>query len=241
MLSELDLSQEVAWYYRQHAQKAVAALNRRNLTAFYVDTRQEALAKVMGLIPKGATVVCGDSVTLQEVGVIDALTGSEDYAFLNPFARDGEGNLLVKGQERLDMEGKAFTAEVFLCGINAVTLDGRIVNVDGAGNRVAPTIFGPKRVIMVAGANKVVQDLEDARRRVREVAAPINARRHYLKHHMESFSRLPCFHTGLCADCVTPERMCCYTVIIEGQRSPHTIPDYLPRIHVVLVGEKLGI
>ena len=94
---------------------------------------------------------------------------------------------------------------------------------------------------MVAGANKVVKDLEDARRRIREVAAPINARRHYVKHHMDSFGRLPCFQTGQCADCLTPERICCYTVIIEGQRSPHSVSDYLPRIHVVLVGEKLGI
>ena len=241
VISEVDLVQEEGWYHAHLAQKAVRALKRRNLTAFYAPHRQEALAKVMELIPKGATVVCGDSVTLHEVGVFEALTGSGDYNFLNPFARDAEGNLLVKGQERLDMERKAFTADVFLCGINALTLDGRIVNVDGAGNRVAPTIFGPKRVIMVTGANKVVKNLEEAMRRVHEVAAPINARRHYMKHHMEDMARLPCYQSGLCVDCLTPERICCFTVTIEGQRAPNSVPDYLPRIHVVVVGEKLGI
>ena len=114
--------------------------------------------------------------------------------------------------------------------MNAITLDGRIVNVDGFGNRVAATIFGPRRVILVAGVNKLVANAEVAIERIRKVAAPRNSRRHKLEHGMEI--DLPCADSGECIEC-DDCRAWSFTVIIERQM--------YPRIEVVLVGERLGL
>ena len=130
----------------------------------------------------------------------------------------------------------AFSADIFLVGSNAVTLDGKLVNTDGRGNRVAPLIYGPDKVIVVAGANKLVNDLEEAFQRIRQIAAPVNARRHYLKHHNPHFAELPCARTGQCADCNLDWRICHYTVIIDGAMLWEK-----GRINLVLVGEELGI
>jgi hypothetical protein len=89
--------------------------------------------------------------------------------------------------------------------------------------------------------NKIERNLEEALKRVKEKAAPINAKRHFLKHNDQRFADLPCTKTGTCADCNHPERICNYTVIIEGEREPANVSGYVPRMHVILVGEKLGI
>ncbi|MFH0738183.1 MAG: LUD domain-containing protein [Candidatus Micrarchaeota archaeon] len=120
--------------------------------------------------------------------------------------------------------------------VNAITLDGKIVSTDGLGNRVAPVIFGPEKVILVIGANKIVKDVDQALQRIREIAAPINAKRHALKHHRPEFDNLPCARTGICVDCNHDWRICHYTVIIEGSMVREE-----GRINVVLVGEELGI
>jgi hypothetical protein len=104
-------------------------------------------------------------------------------------------------------------------------LDGRLVNLDGSGNRVAAMTFGPKKVILVVGMNKVAPDLESAMARVKHYAAPVNALRIGFK--------TPCAETGLCSDCKSPQRICNMWSIIEG----HTVKG---RIHVKLVGENLG-
>ena len=100
-----------------------------------------------------------------------------------------------------------------------------LVNLDGTGNRVAAMIFGPKKVILAVGMNKVVTDLEAARERIKRYAAPVNARRVGYK--------TPCAQTGVCSDCSSPQRICNAWSIIEGQPVPG-------RIHVVLIGEDLG-
>jgi hypothetical protein len=108
---------------------------------------------------------------------------------------------------------------------NAITLDGRLVNLDGMGNRVAAMAFGPKKVILLVGMNKVVPDLESAMARVKHYAAPVNNIRLAYKN--------PCTETGLCSDCKTPQRICNMWSIIEG----HMIQN---RVHVKLIGESLG-
>jgi hypothetical protein len=110
------------------------------------------------------------------------------------------------------------------------------VSTDAVGNRVAPVIFGPEKVILVIGANKIVKDTDEAYRRIHETAAPINAKRHALKHHRTEFGKLPCVVTGNCTDCNDDWRICRFTVIIEGSMFPQK-----DRINVVLVGEELGI
>jgi hypothetical protein len=110
------------------------------------------------------------------------------------------------------------------------------VSTDAVGNRVAPVIFGPEKVVLVIGANKIVKDSESAYLRIHETAAPINAKRHAIKHHRPEFGKLPCVVTGNCTDCNSDWRICRYTVIIEGSLLPQK-----GRINVVLVGDELGI
>ena len=188
---------------------------------------------VLELIPKGATVGWGDSVTLHQIGVITELQKSEDYKIFNPFQRSEDGSLAVKGGERLSLMRKAMAADVFLSSMNAITI--------ATGNRVVPIIFGPRKVIIVVGANKIAKNLKEAMCRVKNVAAPINAKRHLNKHKSHRFSDLPCVKTGTCVDCLHPDRICRYTIIIDGERQPGAITDYIPRIHLIIVGKELGI
>jgi len=134
------------------------------------------------------------------------------------------------------LQRQAFLADIFLTGTNAITLDGKLVNVDGNGNRVAPAIFGPDKVIVVAGVNKIVRNVDEAIKRINEIAAPLNARRHFVKHQRAEFGTLPCVRTGTCVDCAHELRICRYTVIIAG-----TSTRDKGRINVVLVGEELGL
>ncbi len=107
---------------------------------------------------------------------------------------------------------RAATADVFLTGVNAITEDGKLINTDAIGNRAGGLLFGPRKVIVVCGANKIVPDVEAGLKRIRKVAAPINARRHYEKHGSE---QLPCAVTGECVDCHHPWRICNFTVVVE--------------------------
>ena len=124
---------------------------------------------------------------------------------------------------------EAHNADVYLCSSNAVTEDGKLVNIDSTGNRVASMIFGPKKVIVVAGKNKIVKDVGEALRRLKKVAAPMNARRHNLV-------ELPCVATGACTDCDSPNRICRVITIME--KAPNRVRQ--PNLTVVLVAEKLG-
>ncbi len=241
MVDETELSQEKSWWYETLGQQVVASLQRRNITAFYVPTGRDAFKKVLELIPEGATVGWGDSTTIYQIGVFDELTRTRPGKVFDSFARKSDGSHTLSPPERLDVQRKAATADVFLAGVNAVTIDGRLVSTDMTGNRVAPTIFGPKKVIMVAGANKIVNSLDEALQRVKQ-AAIINIRRHVLKHGEARFADLPCTKKGVCVDCVHPQRLCHYTVIIEGEAGYHrTVSGDPHRIHVIIVGEELGI
>lgn len=236
MIDERDVSEERKWFYQEQARVAVTNLQRRNTNAQYVSSRQEALSTVLEMIPEGTTVTCGDSVSLDQVGIIPELRKRNQNNILNPMERDSDGSFLVTGEQRLKMQRQAFSSDIFLTGTNAVTLDGKLVNTDYSGNRVAPMIFGPDKVIVVVGANKIVKDVNEAMERIRKVAAPMNAKRHYLKHHNEAFGNLPCAKTGICVDCNHDSRICRYTVIIEG-----SMAQKKERINVVLVGEELGL
>ena len=170
----------------------------------------------MGMIHEGATVVRGDSVTLEQIGVIEELRKRKQYKFINPMARTAEGLFVVDEETRMRQQREAFFADIFLTGTHAVTLDGKLDNIDGFGNRVAAMIFGPEKVIVVTGANKIVKDVNEAIERVRQIAAPLNAQRHYMKHQWPALGDLPCVRTGICVDCNHEWRICHITVIIEG-------------------------
>lgn len=211
---------------RKQIQELIKKLGENNISAFYVNNRGQALEKVMSMIPGGSVVGLGDSLTLRQIGVVDVLEQG-NYTFLNPW-KPG-----ISVEVSIEIKKRALTSDVFVTGTNALTLDGKIVNVDGHGNRVAAMLFGPNKVIIVVGVNKVVKNLDEALKRIREKAAPANVKRH------SEFNPMPpCGITGLCSDCSSPWRICNKTVIIERQYDNN---KYKPIITVVIVGEELGI
>jgi len=125
-------------------------------------------------------------------------------------------------------------ADILIIGANAITMKGEIVSTDGAGNRVAGMIFGPRKVIIIVGKNKLVQTAEEGIKRNRNIAAPLNYLRHNLKHH-SSYDN-PCLKTGYCIDCDHPRRACLNTVIISG-----AVEANKDRIHLLFVNENLGL
>ncbi|MBN1191460.1 MAG: lactate utilization protein [Dehalococcoidales bacterium] len=236
MIDETDISREKQYYNKQRALTVIKNLQKKHINGFYVPGRKEALAVVMDMIPPGALVARGDSMTVEQVGIIDDIIRRDRNRLIDVFHRRSEHSSTFKTEDVLSIERETFSADVFITGSNAITLDGKIVNVDGMGNRVAPMIFGPKKVILVLGTNKIVSGEEEARRRIRDIAAPLNAIRHYTKHRIEVLGKLPCVQTGRCVDCSSEARICRYTVIIDGEDALHA-----GRINVVLVDEELGI
>ena len=210
----------------RETQTVIARLRRNNISALYVADRDQALVTALSMIPEGAVVGFGDSLTLRQIGLVDALTAG-NYAFLDPWA---PGTTV---EENIRLKKRALTADVFVTGTNALTLDGKLVNVDGHGNRVAAMLFGPDKVIVVVGMNKIVANLDAALRRIRTRAAPLNVQRH------PGFDPMPpCGATGECSDCASPWRICNKTVIIEREYSNNR---YAPVMTVVVVGEELGL
>jgi hypothetical protein len=235
MIEECDLSQEKKLYYEVRAALVIKNLQRRNMNGLYVLHREEALRAVLEMIPPGSVVGRGDSVTLFEMGIIPALVERGQNKLINPFEKDEKG-YFPDTPRRRELQRKALLTDVFLTSTNAITLDGKLVNIDGAGNRVAAMVFGPKKVIVVAGMNKVVKDAEEGLDRIHSLCTPMTAIRHRLKHGSDGCDDVPCAKTGRCADCHHEWRACSYTVIIEG-----AMPPEKGRINVVLVGEQMGI
>jgi L-lactate utilization protein LutB len=212
------------WLIAELAKKAAEALKANGFDAVYVPNAEAARAAVLERIPKGANVGFGGSMTLQEIGLIAALEAA-GLDLINP-----PNKRLPDDKEQRDaVRRRAAQADVCLASANAVTLDGEIVSTDGTGNRIVTYIFGPRQTILVVGANKVVADVYEAQQRIRQVAAPANARR-------LDKNRAPCFTTGICDDaaCTSPDRICNATVIL------HKRPDGIQRFSVILVGEELG-
>jgi L-lactate utilization protein LutB len=215
------LTDERKWWYRQRAGIAVEALRRNRFEAEFCEDRAAALDHILKMVPTGAVVGFGDSLTLREIGLFDALE-SHGCRLVNPPAVQN----LLSPDEKRKLRFDCFTSDVYLCGANAITLDGKVVNVDGIGNRVAPTIFGPPKVIIVAGANKLVADLDAALARIKDEAAPLHAFRDGYK--------TPCSQTGTCHDCHGATWMCRATVILNG-------PTKQTSTAIVLIGEHLGL
>ena len=237
MIDETDISQEKEWFYEERARTVIKNLQKGNISGQYVPSREEALTAILGMIPSGAVVARADSISLDQVGIIPELIKHNQNRLIDPLERDTDGfYIIAEKEQRWRIAREVFSADIFLVGTNAITLDGKLVNIDGWGNRISAMIFGPEKVIVVVGVNKIVKDVNEALERIHQFAAPINAKRHYLKHHREEFSDLPCVRTGRCIDCNHTARICRYTVIIEGVASGEK-----GRINVVLVGEELGI
>ena len=201
------------------AVKIIKNLEKRRMTGSYTADAAQAKAEIVDMIPHGATVFRCGSMTAVGMGLWEAIAVLPEVKLLDPYQTD------LSPEQGLELRRQGLTADVMIASTNAITLDGRLVNLDGMGNRVAAMAFGPKKVILAVGMNKVAPDLETAVSRVKHYAAPINNIRYGLKN--------PCVETGLCSDCRAPQRICNMWSTIEG----HMIKD---RIHVKLIGENLG-
>ena len=192
--------------YDKAGPRVAEALNKRYFEAYYCSDREEGLKKVLELIPGEHTVSWGGTMTVDELGIKDALRRRGQAVIDRDTARDP--------RERGQMLKQALTCDTFLMSANGISADGQLVNIDGTGNRVA-------------GMNKVAGDLDGAVRRAREQAAPANAQR---------FAGIatPCAATGQCADCKSPDTICCQFVTTRICRPAG-------RIKVVLIGDDLGL
>lgn len=204
-------------YYEKRGQILLKNLHSRHFEAYYCPDKTSALEKALELIPKGASVGWGGALSAQQIGLMDALNAG-DYRAID---RDKT----TSPEERAQAMKQCLLADVFVTGANALSLDGQMVNIDGMGNRVAAIVYGPESVIVVAGMNKVVDTLEDALRRARTVAAPMNKQRFP--------NQTPCEVTGTCADCKS-DGCICNQILITRNCKPEG------RIKFILVGEELG-
>lgn len=204
-------------YYELKAQSLIKNLHARHFDAYYCSTAQEGMEKALSLIPKGATVGWGGAATAQQIGLLNAIHNG-DYTAID---RD----LCPTPEEKAKAARDCLDADVFITGANAISLDGQMVNIDGNGNRVAAVIYGPKSVIVVAGMNKVAENLDGAIQRARTVAAPINAQRFG--------GDKPCIHLGVCGDCKAVDCICNHIVVTRHCRPAG-------RIKFVIIGEDLG-
>ena len=194
----------------------MTALEKNGFQTFFVPTKDKALDKVLSFIPSNANVGIGGSVTLREINLIEALTARGNTVFEHWSQPEENVTSIMR---------KQLNSDVFVASSNAVTEDGKLVNIDKAGNRVAAMIFGPKNVILVIGINKIVKDLEEGMRRLRNIAAPMNAKRRG--------DKTPCATTGICTDCETSDRVCRIITIMEKKPSRTDMT-------LILVGEELG-
>ena len=196
------------------AKKVIKGLGTRNMTGYWAESREDALKIALSLIPEGASVTMGGAMSAHEIGLVSAVKDG-NYNFIDRDAMTDKRAAMLA----------AYDADVFLAGCNAVTEDGILVNIDGNANRVSAIAQGPKKVIFIVGMNKITPDLDSAMKRARNVAAPINAQRFGLS--------TPCSVTGACADCKSPDTICCQFLITRYSR-------HKDRIHLILVDDNLG-
>lgn len=201
----------------KQAKSIMEKIEKRNMTAHYCKTKEECAELVLSLIKEGSSVTWGGTMSLKECAIDEKLREKGTYEIIDraSYAAD----------EMKEYYKKAFSADCYIMGTNAITLDGELMNIDGNGNRVASLIFGPEKVIVLAGMNKVVADIEEAYDRVRNIASPPNTIR------LEK--NTPCANTGRCGDCMSPDCICNQIVITRRSREKD-------RIHVILVNDNLG-
>lgn len=194
-------------------ERIIQNLRKRNMEGYYCETAEDARDKIRSLIGENAVVSWGGSVTLDQLDIKKEFSNVIDATAAPP-------------EKMYEERRKTLTADVYLTSTNAITMEGELVNIDGVGNRVAAMCFGPEKVIVVAGANKIAEDEAAAIARIKTDACPPNC--------LRLGKKTPCALTGKCGQCLTPgQTICSYTVTTRF----NSIPD---RMHVILVNEVLG-
>lgn len=196
------------------ANKIIKGLEARNMRGYYAKTKEEALKLALELIPEGATVSNGGSFSIEEIGLKDAIKNG-NYNYLD---RDA-------ATDKRAIELASYDADVYMGSVNAISEDGVLVNIDGNSNRVSAYAYGPKKLVLIVGMNKIAPDADAAMKRARSEAAPANVQRFGLE--------VPCAKTGSCMDCMSPSTICCQFLVTRFSR-------HKDRIHVILVNDVLG-
>ena len=199
-------------------------LSANNFDAKYAETVEAARDSILTAVSKNAVVGIGDSATVRQMGILEELE-SKRCRVLNPFSRELTTDS-TKTRVRDDISRQIFSCDVLVVGTNAVTVDGKLVNIDAVGNRVAAMIFGPRKVFVVVGRNKIVKNVEEAVSRIKNVIAPIHAR-------VKGFTT-PCAKTGKCVDCNSVKRICSVTTVMEKR-------PWRTDVTVILVNDDLGL
>ncbi|MGL6106907.1 lactate utilization protein [Romboutsia sp.] len=206
------------WVEDKKIERTIKALENNNMNGYLVNNKEELLEKIQELINDEDVVSCGGSMTLFETGVIDFLRCGK-YKFLDRY----EANITPADMKAIYR--KTFSADAYFTSTNAITESGELYNVDGNGNRVAAMLYGPDKVIVIVGTNKIVNTIDDAVNRNKYICAPANAKR--------LSTKTPCETTGICMDCNSQDRICCEYTVIKRQRISN-------RIHVIFMKENLG-
>lgn len=207
-------------YVRKKIGSVLDGLKKKKFEAHFFETMEEAKRFILGQIKPGETVGIGGSVTLrEEFKIVPEIRKKGNTVYDHWEANDDP-------VRRMELKRSHRNVDVFLSSINAIAADGTIVNLDGGGNRVASLCSGPKRVIAVAGANKLVDSLDDAIYRTRNRAAALRA--------LRSNYKTPCVATGVCSDCDSPQRICSALLILLKR------PADIDQFTVILVNEEMG-
>jgi hypothetical protein len=205
-------------------EEALRNLRANGFDALPAENRDVAKQIILASISKDAMVGVADSATVRQTGIVEEME-KKGIRVLNPFSKNLTTNQ-AKTTVRDDISRQIFSCDLFVSGTNAVTTDGKLVNVDAVGNRVASMVFGPRKVFVIAGKNKVVKDVDEALHRIKNLIAPFHAR-------TKGFAT-PCARTGRCNDCSAPKRICSVTSIIEKK-------PWRTEMTIVLVNEDLGL
>ena len=204
-------------YYKKLADTVIKGFTKRHIEGHYCDSIAEAKELAMSLVASGSTAAWGGSVTLDEIGILDALRSREDITLY-------DRTKATSPEETKKIFHDSLSCDYYFMSSNAITQDGELINIDGTGNRVAALIYGPENVIILAGMNKIVKNVEDGIGRSRDVAASQNC--------IRLNKNTPCSINGVCGNCLA-DTICDQIVITRASRIPN-------RIKVILVGEALG-
>lgn len=204
-------------YYRNLSNTVLKGFQKRFIEGYYCESIEEARALALSMIPDGSSASFGGSATLSETGILEALRARENITLYDRDKANGPA-------EVKQIMHNALSCDYYLMSSNAITADGELVNIDGNGNRVAALIYGPENVVIIAGMNKIVKNVEEGISRTRNVASPQNC--------IRLNKNTPCATNGVCANCLA-DTICDQIVITRASRIPN-------RIKVILVGEELG-
>lgn len=212
------MNENVQWVNEKRIEKTINNLEKNNIKGYYAKNNDELISIIKDIAKEGELVSVGGSETLFETNIIELL-------------RSGRYNFLDRYKENLTPEDiteifrKSFYADTYFSSANAITEEGEIFNVDGRGNRVAAILYGPEKVILVVGVNKIVKSIDEAVQRNKDLCGPANAKRLNTK--------TPCTKVGYCVDCKSDDRICCEYTVIKKQRTKN-------RMHVIFINDVLG-